>query len=234
MTSDGGRRGQRPGSGSRAPLAVALWVLAALLTGAGIVFALVNPRPPAVQSSGSPTLDAVLGLVGLVFPSVGLVIVLRQPGHAVGWLFLAAGVGAALEDAAAGWATYGLETRPGSLPAPALAGLVADLVWIPILATGITLLFLVFPEGHLPRDRWRWLTRLAFADLAVYVVATTVNPGPLYYLPDVPNPLGIRPWPVPPRSRSTPPASSCRCWSSRPESRWCGASDLPAGCAASR
>ncbi|MGI8633316.1 MAG: hypothetical protein ACR2NA_12345 [Solirubrobacterales bacterium] len=190
MAGQGGqghaRRGDTP-----AGVAVSLWALAVTLSAVAVVFVALNGATSVDKSSGSPVVDGLLTVLGLTFPTVGLVIALRRPGHAVGWLFLAAGVGGAVEDASLGWAIFGLETDPGALPGGAVAGLVADVVWVPILTATITLLFLVFPDGRLPTDRWRWLTYLVLVDLGVYVVGTTVNPGPLYYFPAVDNPLGI-------------------------------------------
>ena len=62
---------------------------------------------------------------------------------------------------------------------------------MPTLLGGTALLFLLFPAGRLPSRRWRPLVWLIGAVTLAYVLATALNPGPLYYLPGVDNPLGV-------------------------------------------
>ena len=99
----------------------------------------------------------------LAFPTVGVLIATRQPANAIGWLFLVTGVSAALEDVLLGYATYALLAEPGSLPAGAAMGVLADVLWVPTLVCGITFLFLLFPDGRLPARGWRWLVRFTIA-----------------------------------------------------------------------
>ena len=181
-------------------LAWGLWGLAVALTAVGIGFAVLNRSvevPKSIGSLGSPGLDALASLVMLAFPTVGLLIATRQPANAIGWLFLATGVSAALEDVLLGYATYALLAEPGSLPAGAALGVLADVLWVPTLVCGITFLFLLFPDGRLPARGWRWLVRFTIALAAGYAVGTILLPGPLYFfdevrgLAHVTNPLGV-------------------------------------------
>jgi hypothetical protein len=181
-------------------LAWGLWGLAVALTAVGIGFAVLNRSvevPKSIGSLGSPALDALASLVMLAFPTVGVLIATRQPANAIGWLFLATGVSAALEDVLLGYATYALLAEPGSLPAGAALGVLADVLWVPTLVCGITFLFLLFPDGRLPARGWRWLVRFTVALAAGYAVGTILLPGPLYFFDEVPgladvtNPLGV-------------------------------------------
>ena len=172
-------------------LAWALLVGCVVLTTAGLVFAVLNRGSPQVNTLGSRGFNALFSVVYLAFPLVGALIAARRPRNAIGWLFLAAGLGRAIDYAFLGYATYALVTEPGSLPGGALAGLVADLTWVPSLLGGTALLFLLFPHGRLPSRRWRPLVALVGVVTLAYVVGTALNSGPLYYLPGVDNPLGV-------------------------------------------
>ena len=162
-------------------LAWGLCAVCCLLTAAGLVFAAVNESAP-VNTLGSPEFDALFSVVYLAFPVVGALIASQEPRNAIGWLFLVAGLGRAVDFAFVGYAT---NTRSP------LAALIADLVWVPTLLGGTALLFLLFPAGRLPSRRWRPLVWLIGAVTLAYVLATALNPGPLYYLPGVDNPLGV-------------------------------------------
>ena len=161
------------------------------LTAAGLVFAALNRGSAAVNTLGSPAFDALFSVIFLAFPIVGALIATRQPRNAIGWLFLATGLGRAVDFAFLGYATHTLVEAPGSLPGGALAALVADLAWVPSLLAATALLFLLFPHGRLPSRRWRPFVWLIGAVTLAYVVATALNAGPLYYFPDIENPLGL-------------------------------------------
>jgi hypothetical protein len=172
-------------------LAWSLWAAALVLAAVSLTFRILNDGTTHSNSLGSPELDAVLGILFLTFPTVGAVIASRRPDNLIGWLFLLAGLGAQLEDALLGYGTYALLVEPGSLPGGALAGLVADLIWIPMLVTTLSLLLLLFPTGRPPSPRWRPLVWVIAIGSAVYVVSTAINPGPLYFFESTVNPLGV-------------------------------------------
>jgi two-component system, NarL family, sensor kinase len=83
---------------------------------------------------------------------VGALIVARRPGHVLGPLLAAGGLGAAVAAAAAPYAVYDREV--GELPAAAWIGWISEFVIAPILLIP-TIGFLVFPDGRLPSGRWR-------------------------------------------------------------------------------
>jgi hypothetical protein len=172
-------------------LAWSLWSLCVALAVVSLTFLALNGSTTHSNTIGEPVVDALFGLLYLVFPSVGLAIALRQPRNAIGWLFLAGGLGAQLEDAALGYATFTLLEEPGALPGGPTAGLIADVVWIPTMAAGISLLLLLFPTGRPPSRPWNLLVWVVALAVSVYVVGTLLNPGPLYFFEDVRNPLGV-------------------------------------------
>jgi hypothetical protein len=176
---------------NRRRLAWSLWGLCLALALVSLTFLALNGSTTHSNTIGEPVVDALFGLLYLVFPSVGLAIALRQPGNAIGWLFLAAGLGAQLEDAALGYGTNTLLKEPGSLPGGPAAGLIADVGWVPTMAAGISLLLLLFPTGRPPSRRWNLLIWVVALAVAAYVVGTLLNPGRLYFFEDVRNPLGV-------------------------------------------
>jgi len=148
-------------------------------------------RDGEANTLGSPAFDTVFSVIYLAFPVVGALIAARQPRNAIGWVFLATGLGKGLDYALLGYATRALDEEPGSLPGGAFAGLIADLTWVPSLLGGTALLFLLFPDGRLLSPRWRPALWLAAAVTLAYMVGTMLKPGPLYYFPAVENPLGV-------------------------------------------
>jgi hypothetical protein len=131
------------------------------LAGASFVLRVVND--PSVDID-----DAVLTRVGWgAYPTVGAVIVARQPRNRVGWLCCA--VGLLLGPAFFGqdYAWYALVDEPGSLPGgPAMVWL-GQWPWQVVLGL-ISFLLLLFPSGHLVSSRWRpvaWIGAVATASL---------------------------------------------------------------------
>jgi hypothetical protein len=178
-----------------ARLAWGLWTVAVCLTAVGIVLLILNrgvETPKSIGSLGSPAVDTLASVVMLAFPTVGVLIATRQPANAIGWLFLATGVSAALEDVLLGYATHALLADPGSLPGGAAFGVLADVLWVPTLVCGITFLFLLFPDGRLPARGWRWLVRFTIALAVGYAIGTILLPGPLYFFETLArNPFGV-------------------------------------------
>src|SRR5215217_2319760 len=105
----------------------------------------------------SPWRDQALTLVaGVGAPILGGLIASRRPENPYGWLWLGLGLSFALLGLAEPYAAYALVAEPGSLPAPRIVNNVLALGW----GTAITLLpfvLLLFPTGHLPSRRWRFL-----------------------------------------------------------------------------
>ena len=122
--------------------------------------------------------------------AVGAVLASRRPRHPVGWLLLGIGLAVALSILVEWYTKYGLEVRPGSLPAAEyLVGLAVfsfTVIWL--ACAGFVLL--LTPTGSLPSPRWRWWARVAAAAPVLVVVASVVQPDPL--APDwYGNPLAV-------------------------------------------
>ena len=169
----------------------ATWVTTAVLSLAGAVLTVVAWNHLAdgdkVSSLGG-ALSAVL------YATLGTLIV-RRAGNVVGWLLLGVGAGLAVMTAAGAYGVADL-THPGTVPAPELVGLLAEVCFIPVLG-GFIATFLLFPDGRLPSPRWRPVAWLGLLAAALALAGFTVHPR-MVGLPApggvsvrFPNPLGV-------------------------------------------
>jgi hypothetical protein len=95
---------------------------------------------------------AIFGITAIIYSTLGVLILNRQPGHVVGWLFLVTAF------------FIGLMSLSGWVPLEALniesdrlnnlLSRVGDLFWILALLLPPTLVLQFFPDGHLPSRRW--------------------------------------------------------------------------------
>ena len=147
------------------------------------------------------TSDAIFGVGAeagsIAYAALGALIV-RRAGNLVGWFMLAEGAFTAVMIAGSAYAVFGVKAHPGTLPAAAAAGALAEAVFV-LTAINLAALFLVFPTGRLPSPRWRpaavagvVLTGLT---LAAFVVSTrqVALPAPGGISLVYPNPLAVRP-----------------------------------------
>jgi hypothetical protein len=172
-----------------ARLAVALTAVSTALLLVAVILPLFNRD---LGLSGlSPHLFIVPG-----FTVVGLVLALRRPGHAIGWLFVTMGLVAAVAAFAFEYAAYAYATALGSLPAAAWLAWVAYWTWL-LNVPALAALLLLFPDGRLPSQRWRvvpWLLGVSFGGVTVWtmlqpgtidlVVLTTASPAGVAALGD--------------------------------------------------
>ncbi len=132
----------------------------------------------------------------VAFVLVGAFIVMRQPRNTIGWLLLAIPLMAEVAFFTGDYATYGLVTSPGSLPAARWAAWVDRWAIVPMFASFIPL-FLLFPDGRIPSRRWRPALWLAVAAPTVATVAFALTPGQMtgafadLKKVDVVNPVGL-------------------------------------------
>jgi class 3 adenylate cyclase len=165
-------------------LAVALTVVStALLVVAGALLLLNRDLGLSVLS---PHLFVVPG-----FAVVGLVLALRRPGHAIGWLFIAMGLVAAVAAFAFEYAAYAYVTAPGSLPAAAWLAWVAYWTWL-LNVPALAALLLLFPDGRLPSPRWRVVPGLLGVSFGGVTVWTMLQPGTIdLVVVTTPSPAGV-------------------------------------------
>jgi two-component system, NarL family, sensor kinase len=116
----------------------------------------------------------------------------RQPRHGAGWVLLAIGivdvmhvVAAVLTDVRA--VAAGLDFAvmsdapliPGELPLDVSAPhWVLSWLWVPAPVLTITMLPLVFPDGRLPSQRWRWVVWAAGAGMLLIMIGFAIVTWP--------------------------------------------------------
>jgi len=124
------------------------------------------------------------------FSIVGAIIASRLPASPLGWLYCAAACIIAVAYLSAEYAIYALVARPESLPAGEALAWLASWTWIPSLGC-IVLSLLLFPNGELPSNRWRWLAWLSVLVTIVGALWAALSPGAIVNLGSIRNPLGI-------------------------------------------
>jgi hypothetical protein len=142
----------------------------------GLVVAAVLPRPLTAAALAKSAADAVAFPLG--FATIGLVLGLRRPANPIGWLYAASGLVWALVIPFVPWVDQLVrDHRPLPL-AVQLAVVAREVVWAPGRVLGITLPFLLLPDGRLRSRRWRPVVAAAVAGVAMFVVGASLLPGP--------------------------------------------------------
>jgi hypothetical protein len=172
------------------------WGLAVALAAADLTL-LIMTRATPIPRGGAPRMVTAGWqlLLLVIFATMGALIVTRRPTNRIGWSFLAAGLGLAIQAFATEYAIYTLRTDPGVLPG---GRWLAWLRWVsfPAFTSALAALLLLFPTGRLVSPRWRpvawlvigWIILISvtniFAPFEVYLGETPVRltgvlPGPL-------------------------------------------------------
>jgi hypothetical protein len=144
-------------------------------------------------SRAKGSLFSNLTLVGAfqVFPLVGAIIASLRPHNRIGWIFLAIGLGTATTSFSAGYLDYAASIHAEGALATQFIGIFGNIVWPLNIGLGSILLFL-FPDGHLPSRRWRFVFWLDLAAISASSLSSAFLPGPVNAgRPAVMNPIGI-------------------------------------------
>jgi hypothetical protein len=131
----------------------------------------------------------LITLAVMAMGAVGAFLAVRVPANKVGWLLLVSAVVLGMEFLGAGYVGGSVTYAGGSWPGTAVAAwLYSNLLGVPVLTMAIGIP-LIFPDGHLPSPRWRWLVVLLVVSI-VQALAQAFRPG---LIPDtnVENPFGI-------------------------------------------
>ena len=140
--------------------------------------------------------DVVIYTAFLAWTVVGAVIVSRRPSNRIGWLLYAAGLLILLGAFALHYALATLLGGWPALPGGRAAAWLAP--WTTVLGLSLWFwLILLFPDGHLPSPRWRWVAwcygLLALPGIVGLALLPGPQPGGFFELGPIPNPLGWEP-----------------------------------------
>ena len=178
-------------------LAWAALAAVALLLAAGVVLMWATRHVAHSEGfSGGGTAGFLAGLlimiIFLLYPLAGAVIVRSRPRNPVGWLLIATGLSWALVVDAIGYGDWAFKVHPGQIPGGAAAASVSLWAWAPAVAITGVFLLLVYPDGHLPSRRWRWVVYVCAFAVGVSMLDWLL-PGPMRVtgFPDHDNPFGI-------------------------------------------
>jgi hypothetical protein len=161
------------------------------LAGLAFVLMLSSSVLSAVGGSGLGFGDVFIWAIALVFAGVGALIIARQPGNAIGWIFLAAGVAAGLGALTHTVAQYWIDGNEIPDALGKASALYSDLSWMPFILMPATFLLLLFPDGRLLSPRWRKVAWCAALGMAGSFVVGALKPGKFEDFPQVINPIGV-------------------------------------------
>jgi hypothetical protein len=171
----------------RPVLAWSLWLatFGCVVTGLGVALIVIRPLTAGVLAKGiASALAFPLG-----YATIGLVLTLRRPTNPIGWLYAASGLTWSLTIPLSGWVDQ-LVRHHQPLPLAAQLNAVAqEFIWAPAITLGVTLPFLLLPDGRLRSRRWRVVVATAVAGPVMLLVAAWWAPGPLDETP-IANPFG--------------------------------------------
>ncbi len=127
-----------------------------------------------------------------LFPATGLLVTRRQPRNRIGWLLLAIGVAWAVTGTVDTYLELVASGRSEVSTWVASVEVVNSALWVPPIMLMAVFLVLLFPDGHLPSPRWRFVPWIAALDAVVVVLAITLGRGPVngVIVPLDANPMG--------------------------------------------
>src|SRR5579863_1552602 len=148
--------------GSARTWRIALSALAVLFFAAAIPFSVLSHQVANL---------AIAAVIGLPSAAIGVLVTRRQPRNPLGWLFLVSATGQFIGTDGGGYAVLAYHLGH-HLPLASVA-VALDQIWGPSLVV-FAVSILLFPDGRLPSQIWRWVFRVYCAAFATLLVATAV------------------------------------------------------------
>jgi len=166
-------------------LAWSLCAVSLVLLGLSVLLAFLGRPAPLLEESAAWYEQAILAAGTAGAPVLGALIAARRPENLYGWLWLGFGLALAILSFGGTYAEYAASR---TLPAPVTVAAVGSAGWV--LWVALTpLLMLLFPDGRLPSDRWRFVVWTVVAAGVVCIVLGPFMPGQSS-IASVENPFG--------------------------------------------
>ena len=150
------------------------WPLSALglALGAGVVFLDILNRAHLHRLHDWQPVGVVMAVS---FSLLGAVIVSRQPGNRIGWIYLWIGIAIPAQGFASAY--FERSVIAGGLAGARWAAWLSNWAALVVFPTGFALFaFLLFPSGRVPSRRWRAVVWAALAITAVGIMVGCSTP----------------------------------------------------------
>jgi hypothetical protein len=169
-------------------LAWAAWSAALVLAAAHVALVVLARHVRASPGFGFPGFDAVLTVT---FATIGATVASRQPSNPIGWIFVAVGLESGVQGVGLGYALNGILGPHAPWPGAAIGAWVNAWLWFPAIMVVTTLVFQLFPNGHVLSPRWRPLAWASGVLTILVSAGLALTPGPLENFAKIANPFGI-------------------------------------------
>ena len=136
-----------------------------------------------------PIYAVLTGMLSLVYPTIGALIVSRLPRNPIGWIFCGVGLLYQLQHVALAYSNYAV-AEGFSLPWGEYAAWFSAWVGFAGLILACVFLMLLFPEGRLLSGGWQIVALAAVLGAALAALADGFYPGRLLTHGYIENPLG--------------------------------------------
>ena len=168
-------------------LAWSMWALSSTLTAFSLLLLILTSTHPNINIFDYWVEST---LISVSCSTVGALIASRRPGNPTGWIFCALGLAAGVRHFGAEYAIYALLAEPGSLPFGEVLAWITSWIRVPYFSLFVYVA-LVFPDGRLPRGRWRWVAWLTAIVVAVGTILVAFSRGATRGLGPIDNPFEI-------------------------------------------
>ena len=158
-------------------LAWALWAVSVALVAVAISLELLTyDIIPFVSKDDSFSVFAVpIGVLSLVYPTIGALIASRLPTNPIGWIFCIVGLLYGMRRSAEAYSDYAVYSNI-ALPLGEYARFFSSLLDLTWQALAGVFLMLLLPAGHLPSRRWRIVVWTALCGAALTVFSNALGP----------------------------------------------------------
>jgi hypothetical protein len=150
---------------------------------------LIDRYPFPTERQG-PGLAVLTGILTLVYPTVGALVVSRLPRNPIGWIFCSIGLIYGVRSFTLAYSDYAL-LENFALPWGEYVAWVSMLVGFSGLVLLGMFLMLLFPDGRLPSRRWRIVAWTAIFAAGLNMFGDAFNPGALPTHGYIDNPFGV-------------------------------------------